>query len=146
MSHLFFTIKTQNWIWRLLALYGKFWNLYTGGMVITPLTFRSERCSFMKSGSERCYSSHSREKDLLQKSRKIDQKPELSPKIRWKNHIFRVRGVVVLPLMRHFRVRSVIAVIPPKMTFCRINYFRVEIWAYGTTEGWCRLSKFENIW
>ena len=31
-----------------------------GGLVITPLTFRSERCYFMKSGSERCYSGHSR--------------------------------------------------------------------------------------
>ena len=31
-----------------------------GGVVITPLTFRSERCYFMKSGSERCYSGHSR--------------------------------------------------------------------------------------
>ena len=33
-------------------------------MVITPLTFRSERCYFMKSGSERCYSGFSRTKFL----------------------------------------------------------------------------------
>ena len=37
---------------------------------------------------------------------------------------FRVRGVIVPPLPRFFRVRGVIAVIPAKMTFCRIDYFR----------------------
>ena len=54
---------------------------------------------------ERCYSSHSREKDLLQKSRKIDQKPRFLPKIRKKNNNFSVIGVIV--------------VIPAKKTFCR---------------------------
>ena len=71
-------MKTEKFF---LTLGTSFSNI-TGGVVITSLTFRSEKCYFMKSGSERCYSSHSREKDLLQKSRKIDQKPELSPKIR----------------------------------------------------------------
>ena len=87
----------------------------------------------MKSGSERCYSGHSRlifkgercysslsrEKDLLQKSIKIDRKPRFLPKMR-----FRVRGVIVPPLPRHFRVRGVIVVIPTEMTLCRIIYFR----------------------
>ena len=31
-----------------------------GWLVITPLTFLSERCYFMISGSERCNSGHSR--------------------------------------------------------------------------------------
>ena len=34
--------------------------LYQEKVVITPLTFRSERFYFMKSGTERCYSDHSR--------------------------------------------------------------------------------------
>ena len=75
--------------------------------------------SFLK--SERCYSSHSHDKDLLQKSRKIDQKPRFLPKIRKKIHDFRVRGVIVPPLPHHFRVRGVIVVIPAKKTFCRTS-------------------------
>ena len=35
-----------------------------------------------------------------------------------------MRGVIVAPVSRHFRVRGVIAVIPAKMTICRIYYFR----------------------
>ena len=43
-----------------------------------------------------------------------------------KIHNFRVRGVIVTPLPRRFRVRGVIAVIPAKMTFFRIDYFRYQ--------------------
>ena len=97
-----------------------------------------ERCYFMKHGSQRCYSGYyrliykgesyysslSREKDLLQKSIKIDRKTRFLPKMRLKNHNFRVRGVIVPSLPGHFRVRGVVAVILVKMTFCKIIYFR----------------------
>ena len=71
-----------------------------------------------------CYSSRSRENDLLQNQVKLSENRDFLPKMGFINQNFRVIGVIVPPLPRHFRVIGVIAVIPAKMTFCRIDYFQ----------------------
>ena len=68
-----------------------------------------------------CYSSRSRENDLLQNQVKLSENRDFLPKMGFKNQNFRVIGVIVPPLPRHFRVIGVIAVILAKMTFCKID-------------------------
>ena len=57
-------------------------------MVITLITFRGEWCYFMESGSDWCYSSRSRENDLLQNQVKFSENRDFLPKMGFKKSEF----------------------------------------------------------